>query len=220
LRIDIAVYVSCVRHPALSHDQQTRLAMAWPTIYLTGNGMGCDEDVWRGALGYSRQDWEESRERFALVLDKGGVWMVDFLRCEVERQREQSKKQSERVSKRWNTTVQSGIPGDTSEYPTSASKEPKETTSGLWLCAEGGERWVPSVTQVSDWKVANPGVDVETEFAKMRGWLEANPTKAKTLRGMPRFANGWMQRAVASAKPQAQVPENDGVWGLVPKRGR
>lgn len=159
-----------------------------------------------------------NRERFALVLDKGDRWELGFLRAEIERQREHSRKQSERVSKRWNTTVRGGIPEQASVYP-AVAVESTPKTHGLYLEASSGERWAPTQAQVSDWQVAVPGVDLDAEFARMRGWLDANPAKRKTLRGLPRFANGWLQRAKASAKPS---PANDdlGVWGLTPKRGR
>jgi hypothetical protein len=218
LRLDIASYIAEVRHGALSYEQQTRLSMAWPTVYLSGNASGCGEDVWRGALGYTATEWESARERFALVLDKDGVWMLCFLRDEIARQREQSKKQSERVSKRWNTTVSQRIPNDTSEYPAVALESKKES-SLLYLEANGGERWVPSAKQVKDWQVAHPGVDFDAEFARMRGWLEANPERRKTLRGLPRFANFWLSRA-ESKTPLTRVHSEIGsVWSLNPKRG-
>jgi hypothetical protein len=42
---------------------------------------------------------------------------------------------------------------------------------------------------------AFPGVDVPAEYLKADSWLAANPTKRKTPRGMPKFLNGWMERA-------------------------
>lgn len=221
LRVNIAAYLSEVRHGAMTYEQQSRLAMAWPTIYLMGKGGGCSSESWRNALGYTHDEWMQVRERYALVLDRGeDVWALGFLSDEVARQKDHSRKQSERVSKRWNTTVHHGKTRNTSEYLAVAVEPKEESTPALWLESSGGERWEPSVGQVRDWKVAHPGVDIAGEFAKMRGWLSANPTKAKTMRGLPRFANGWLQRAVASAKPTVQVSNDEGVWGLEPKRGR
>lgn len=39
-----------------------------------------------------------------------------------------------------------------------------------------------------------PAVDVEQEFRNMRGWLDSNPTKRKTARGIKRFITGWLSR--------------------------
>lgn len=33
------------------------------------------------------------------------------------------------------------------------------------------------------------------ELRKMRGWLDANPTKRKTSRGIRRFVNSWLSRS-------------------------
>jgi hypothetical protein len=37
-----------------------------------------------------------------------------------------------------------------------------------------------------------PAVNVMQELRKMEGWLVANPARAKTLKGMPRFINSWL----------------------------
>lgn len=39
-----------------------------------------------------------------------------------------------------------------------------------------------------------PAVDVIQELRNMRGWLLANPERAKTKRGIRRFINGWLIR--------------------------
>lgn len=227
LRVDMMGYLSEVRHPALSHEQQSRLAMAWPTAYLSGNGAGASEDFWRGALGYSVAAWPDARDAFRVVLQRDGdLWGLSFLSSEVERQREESKRQSERVSKRWNTAVSSGKPRNTSEYPASAleSKEEEPTDRGgiggrLRLVAKDGTEWAPASGQVRDWRLAHPGLDLGAEFAKMRGWLAANPERGKTARGMARFANGWLQRARPEVVPAASDAVDAGVWGLTPRRG-
>ena len=39
-----------------------------------------------------------------------------------------------------------------------------------------------------------PNVDIMQELRKMKGWLNANPTKRKTKRGIKRFINSWLSR--------------------------
>jgi hypothetical protein len=39
------------------------------------------------------------------------------------------------------------------------------------------------------------GVDVLLEARKALLWIRSNPTKRKTPVGMPKFINGWMERA-------------------------
>ena len=40
-----------------------------------------------------------------------------------------------------------------------------------------------------------PAVDVEQEFRNMIGWLESDPSRRKTRRGVMRFVNGWLGRS-------------------------
>ena len=40
-----------------------------------------------------------------------------------------------------------------------------------------------------------PGLDIPAELRAMRGWLQANPDRAKPESGMPRFINGWLTRS-------------------------
>lgn len=39
-----------------------------------------------------------------------------------------------------------------------------------------------------------PNVDISQEFRKMIGWLDANPAKRKTKKGIKRFINSWLIR--------------------------
>lgn len=42
---------------------------------------------------------------------------------------------------------------------------------------------------VDNWKELYPAVDIVQELRKMKGWLNSNPTKRKTRRGINRFIN-------------------------------
>lgn len=48
--------------------------------------------------------------------------------------------------------------------------------------------------QIDEWCNLYPAVDVMQELRKMKGWLDANPTKRKTNRGVLRFVNSWLAR--------------------------
>lgn len=54
-----------------------------------------------------------------------------------------------------------------------------------------------SITEekVNEWKELYPAVDVIQELRKMKGWLDANPSKRKTRRGILKFVNSWLSRA-------------------------
>ena len=48
--------------------------------------------------------------------------------------------------------------------------------------------------QVHEWAALYPAVDVIQQLRNMKGWLDANPTKRKTKRGIQKFINGWLAR--------------------------
>jgi hypothetical protein len=54
--------------------------------------------------------------------------------------------------------------------------------------------------QISEWSSAYPGVDVKTELLRMKVWLDANPTKKKTSRGILKFIVGWLTKAQDSGR--------------------
>ena len=47
---------------------------------------------------------------------------------------------------------------------------------------------------IDGWKDLYPAVDILQELRKMKGWLDSNPAKRKTQRGIKRFINGWLAR--------------------------
>ena len=48
--------------------------------------------------------------------------------------------------------------------------------------------------QVIQWADLYPAVNVIQQLRNMKGWLEANPTKRKTKKGISRFVNAWLTR--------------------------
>lgn len=51
-----------------------------------------------------------------------------------------------------------------------------------------------SASDLEGWKRLYPAVDVDAQVRAMIGWLDANPTRRKTARGMKAFVNGWLSR--------------------------
>jgi len=75
------------------------------------------------------------------------------------------------------------------------------------MVTKGGEYWEPTQEKVLDWQRSYPAVDVYQELNAMHSWLEDNPTKRKTVRGMPRFCNSWLARAQQSGGRSPFAPE-------------
>ena len=67
---------------------------------------------------------------------------------------------------------------------------------------------VPS-DKITLWQETYPAVDVEQELRRMIAWLDSNPTKRKTRRGIERFINNWLARTQDSggSKGQKEVRE-------------
>jgi hypothetical protein len=60
-------------------------------------------------------------------------------------------------------------------------------------CVGTGEKsWSPTEEQLSAWKKAYPGVTLDVELFKMAAWLDANPARRKTAKGMARFVVNWL----------------------------
>ena len=59
--------------------------------------------------------------------------------------------------------------------------------------------------QICTWNELYPAVDVIQELKKMKGWLDSNPTKRKTKRGILKFVNSWLTREQDKGqRPQQQ----------------
>ena len=48
--------------------------------------------------------------------------------------------------------------------------------------------------EIERWRELYPAVDVMQELRKMAGWLEANPARRKTAKGIKSFIVGWLAR--------------------------
>jgi len=49
-------------------------------------------------------------------------------------------------------------------------------------------------SEVDAWKELYPAVNIEQQLRNMKGWLNANPAKRKTKKGINRFINSWLSR--------------------------
>jgi len=81
-----------------------------------------------------------------------------------------------------------------------APQPPEPAVLTLPCVGTGPKTYPVTEAQVARWQEAHPGLDVTRELGRARVWLEANPTRAKTHRGMPRFLVAWLGRAQDSAR--------------------
>lgn len=57
-------------------------------------------------------------------------------------------------------------------------------------------------------------MDVLAELKRAKVWLNANPTRGKTYRGMAKFIVGWLTREQDKAKPATGKPNGNGAHVL------
>ncbi|TWU12874.1 hypothetical protein CA54_17000 [Symmachiella macrocystis] len=82
---------------------------------------------------------------------------------------------------------------------------------GAFAVKAGGVGWFLGQSQVDEWANLFPSVDVEAECRKARAWLEVNPKRRKTSRGMPAFLLSWIKRSDADLKASRGSGLLDGV---------
>ena len=63
------------------------------------------------------------------------------------------------------------------------------------------QTWPLQTLQVDRWQVLYPTLDVMAECRKALAWTDANPSKRKTPKGMPRFLVHWLNRATSAPAP-------------------
>lgn len=83
--------------------------------------------------------------------------------------------------------------------------EPEKSTpnpSGIQLVLNDKTFYDVPIDKIALWRETYPAVNIEQELQKMRAWLDSNPTRRKTRRGIERFINNWLSRTQDSAKPQ------------------
>ena len=132
VRLHVGLYIAEVRRSSLTLDQQGRLALAWPAVWMSGGALGVEEDEWRRELGYSADDWEREREVFSDVLEGPGGWTLRFMREEALRQAGVSARQAEKgreSAKRRASGVNSGQPVLDSGQPRSTDVNPASASA-------------------------------------------------------------------------------------------
>lgn len=75
-----------------------------------------------------------------------------------------------------------------------AEPEPDSALPVITLPLNDGTDYPVSVEQCQEWAGLYPAVNVIQQLRGMRGWLDANPQKRKTRRGIQRFINSWLAK--------------------------
>ena len=73
-------------------------------------------------------------------------------------------------------------------------EHPASGPAAILLPLNTGQDFAVTDDQIKEWQSLYPAVDVMQELRKMRGWLQSNPQRRKTARGVLRFAYGWLAK--------------------------
>lgn len=83
-------------------------------------------------------------------------------------------------------------------YSPSRAREGRAEDSAPPLIAlplNDGSSYPVTEDQWHEWAGLYPAVDVMAELRKMKGWLDSNPDRKKTKKGIRRFITNWLSRA-------------------------
>ena len=114
--------------------------------------------------------------------------------CHLDQNRTEKNREEKNIK---NTICAERLSASTPEPPEDIPEEPP-----VELIPLPGVQGEFPVSQVlaDELQRAFPGVNIRAELAKARAWCVTNPTKRKTAKGVPRFLNGWMERAQNSGR--------------------
>lgn len=73
-------------------------------------------------------------------------------------------------------------------------KKTPQDQSGIKLPLVDKTEYDVTLSKIEKWSAAYPAVDIRQELMKMIVWLEANPDRRKTRRGVERFICTWLSR--------------------------
>lgn len=76
----------------------------------------------------------------------------------------------------------------------SAEPQAASTPPAICLPLNDGTEYPVSVEQCQEWAGLYPAVDVIQQLRQMKGWLDANPAKRKTKRGVNAFIVRWLAK--------------------------
>ncbi|MDD2979573.1 MAG: hypothetical protein PHN80_06320 [Hespellia sp.] len=110
--------------------------------------------------------------------------------------------------------IQSNSKSNTESNPNSSERlapppippEPSVITMTL----NSGAEYSVYQKDVEEWIELYPAVDVMQCLRSMKGWLNANPTKRKTEKGIRRFINTWLQKEQDSGGTKGYVKPQGG----------
>ncbi|MDE5907771.1 MAG: ImmA/IrrE family metallo-endopeptidase [Lachnospiraceae bacterium] len=98
--------------------------------------------------------------------------------------------------------------------------KPTPNPSGILLPLNDKSFYDVPLEKIVLWKETYPAVDIEQELKRMIAWLDSNPTRRKTKRGIASFINRWLSKEQDSGKTYQQAGRSQDTGQPVPKGGK
>lgn len=98
------------------------------------------------------------------------------------------------IKQRNNGNKEQEISNTASSITCSEPEKSAPTPSGILLPLVDKSVYDVPQEKITLWRETYPAVDVVQELRRMIAWLDSNPSKRKTRRGIERFINNWLAR--------------------------
>jgi len=92
------------------------------------------------------------------------------------------------------------------------ASEPEEDIF-IYLTLNDKSEYPIPIQKVKEYEDLYPAVDVKQQLRNMKGWLDSNPAKRKTKRGIDRFINSWLAREQDKGGQKVATVGNTGNQG-------
>lgn len=162
---------------------------------------------WREKVKLISEYWLVSKEDFETI-SANTLKKVDFLSISQQgnpqKQQGNPKKQEENSQSKINKNkVNKSKVNNISSEQVELVTEP----TVIALPMIDGNDYPICQSQIDDWADVFPAVDILADLKRMRAWLNANPTRRKTLRGIKRFIVTWLSKTQDSGGTRGYRPK-------------
>lgn len=110
------------------------------------------------------------------------------------------------------TDSQTNITPPTPQRGECAEPKTVSTPPVIVLPLNSGEYGV-SQEQINEWMGLYPAVDVMQQLRNMKGWLDSNPDRRKTKRGILRFITAWLSKEQDRGRSRGQTQQQQKTQG-------
>ena len=166
------------------------------------NSRSQEEEGRRIVLLDSHRNWGwqiVNHTKYKLITDDDGrkAYFREYKRRQRQQHMSKTVKDKERQSKKI-TQVEVEVDVDVEAHKTNTScaesQAPHAPDPAFQLPLNDKTFFAVTEKQISHFSELYPAVNIEQSFRNMIGWLESNPTKRKTRRGITKFVNHWLSK--------------------------